>query len=270
MIRLSLLVVTAISIASLASAQQDSLLREAVRLATEGQGDSARVLVKTRIGELSPADSLYPEALYVAGVVAQSSDSALAYFRRVSIEFSRSEWADDALLRRSELAFAAGELSAAARYSETILLDYPFSGALAKAAYWAGRSHLELGAADTGCGYLRRAEASAGEDVELANRARYFLQRCAALETGPDSARAQGRARLVYAVQVAAVQSAAAANELMQQLHGEGYDSHVVRDSDGLLKVRVGRFSQKAQAQELAVELRAKLGGQPFVVEERR
>ncbi len=270
MMRLFCLVVTAMSTASLAAAQQDPLLREAVRLATEGQGDSARVLVSTRIGELSPADSLYPEALYVAGVVAENSDSALAYFRRVSIEFSRSEWADDALLRRSELAFAAGELSAAARYSETILLDYPFSDALAMAAYWAGRSNLELGQADTGCGQLRRAEESAGEDVELANRARYFLQRCAAMEVGSDSAREQVRARPIYSVQVAAVQSAAAANELMQRLHGEGYDSHVVRDEDGLLKVRVGRFAQRTQAQQLVAELRAKLGGQPFVVEERR
>lgn len=257
-------------------AQQDSLLREAVRLATEGQADSARALVQQRIQTLVPFDSLYAEALYTAGVVAAQNDSALKYFRRVSIEHSTSQWADDALLRISQLAFARGELGSAVRAAERILLDYPFSEILASATYWAGRARLELGEASQGCGLLRQVEEIAAEDFELANQARFYLQRCpgigagAAADTadrGKREARPARPSPAVFAVQVAAVSSVAAADEIMQQLHAQGYESHVVRDA-GLLKVRVGRFSRRAQAQRLAAELRRKLGGSPFVVEE--
>ena len=63
------------------------------------------------------------------------------------------------------------------------------------------------------------------------------------------------------------MQSAAAADEMMQRLHSEGYEPHVIRDSDGLLKVRVGRFPRRADAEALLAELRSKIGGSPFVVE---
>jgi len=173
----------------------------------------------------------------------------------------------------AELAYAGGELGAAARLAERILLDYPFSANQAKAAYWAGRSRVELGESDVGCAHLRRAQQSAANDVELGNRAGYYLQRCGDSAVEPDSAqrsRQTGAGPVVYTVQVAAVQSAAAADELMQTLHRAGYDAHVVRDADGLLKIRVGRFPRRADAQDLIAPLRRAVGGQPFVVEERR
>jgi tetratricopeptide (TPR) repeat protein len=282
MSRIFLVATCVVYMASPASAQvfaqadtllQDSLLLEAVRLATEGQGDSARALVRSRISELSPTDSLYPAALFTAGVIAANSDSAISYFRQVSIEHSRSPWADQALLRMAELRFAGGELAAAARAAEQVLRDYPFSDALPRAAYWAGRAYLELGNAETGCPLLQRASEEAGADVELGNRSRYYLERCPGIGTTSDSAASQRDqrqpgSRTFFSVQVAAVSSVAAANELMQTLHHEGYQSHVVRDEGGLFKVRVGRFAQKSEAQSLVAELKSKLGGQPFVVEE--
>jgi hypothetical protein len=197
--------------------------------------------VRSRITQLSPRDSLYAAALFTAGVVAASSDSAITYFRQVSIEHSRSPWADQALLRMAELRFASGELTAAVRSAERILLDYPFSDVLPKAAFWAGRAYLELGDTESGCP-LRD---STGRQPE------------------PDPP----GSRTFFSVQVAAVSSVAAANELMQTLHGQGYESHVVRDEDGLFKIRVGRFAQRAEAQSLVAELKGKIGGQPFVVE---
>lgn len=252
---------------------QDSLLLEAVRLATEGQGDSARALVRSRIAALSPSDSLYPAALFTAGVVAANSDTAISYFRQVSIEHSRSPWADQALLRMAELRFAGGELAAAARAAEQVLRDYPFSDVRPQAAYWAGRAYLELGNTETGCPLLQRAREDAGDDVELGNRSVYYLQRCPGVGTTSDSSRSQRvqrqpGARTYFSVQVAAVSNVAAANEVMQTLHEQGYESHVVRDEDGLFKIRVGRFAQKSEAQSLVTELKGKLGGQPFVVEE--
>jgi hypothetical protein len=256
------------------AAQEDSTLSVAARLATEGQGDSARALVRARLRQMSPADSLYPQMLFAAGVVADEADSATLYFRQVSIEHSRSAWADRALLRLAQLSFAAGDYASARRSAERILMDYPLSEVLAHASFWVGRSQIELGNPVEGCQRLVTAEAGAADDVELANRARYHLQRCGAVLAAGDStadSTAQPetqRAQTVFAVQLAAVQSAAAADELMRALYADGYEPHVVRGADGLFKVRVGRYADRGSAQRLVGELRRKFGGSPFVVEE--
>ncbi len=270
--RLVLSLVLLTCLVSQSSAQQDSLLQDAIRLATEGQADSARSLTSAWIARLTPSDSTYPEALYAAGVVAGDMETALNYLRRVTIEYARSQWADDALLRMAQLAFAEGQLRSSIRSADRIMLDYPFSDILADAALWSGRAHLELGERDEGCPLLERAMEAAQDNFEVENQARYLLQRCpsggaAADSPGREDPAAQRGGQTVYSVQVAAVRSAAAADELMQRLHREGYQPHVVRDEDGLLKVRVGRFPRRVDADALLAELRNKMGGSPFVVE---
>jgi tetratricopeptide (TPR) repeat protein len=266
---LSLVLVTCL--VSPSRAQQDSLLQDAIRLATEGQADSARALTAAWIARLTPSDSTYPEALYAAGVVAGDTERALNYLRRVTIEYARSQWADDALLRMAQLAFAEGQLRSSIRSADRIMLDYPFSDILADAALWSGRAHLELGEREEGCPLLERAIETAQDNFEIENQARYLLQRCpsggAADSPGQENPAAQRGGQTVYSVQVAAVRSAAAADEMMQRLHREGYQPHVVRGEDGLLKVRVGRFPRRADADALLAELRSKFGGSPFVVE---
>jgi tetratricopeptide (TPR) repeat protein len=257
---------------ALARAQQDSILPVAVRLATEGQTDSARALVRAQLGRLTAADAAYPEALFAAGVVAGDMDSAQTYFRRVSIEFSGSPWADEALLRLAQLAFAQHDYAGAQRTAERLLSDYPFSDILAEAGYWAGRAHLELGDLGRACPHLRAAEAGAGANVELANRLRFYLQRCggvaaadtAAAPPAPRPDQAQGPR---FSVQIAALQSASAADEVMRDLSARGYEVRAVRDG-GFLKIRVGSFARRTQADALLAELRRVVGGQPFVVEE--
>ena len=250
----------------------DSTLALALRLVTEGRGDSARALVRSRLRQLSPTDPLYPEALFVAGSVSAGMDSAMFHFRRVALDYTASPWADDALLRVAQLAFAGGDLETARRSTQRVLNDYPFSDVRAAAAYWAGRVLLEEDQLTEACAFLRQARAEAGDDIELANRTAFYLQRCttvgAAAPTSPDSVRAAPSGTL-FTVQVAAVRTAAAADELMRSLRSTGYESRVVRDADGLLKVRAGRFRTRADAERLRDELRRRLGGQPFVVEER-
>ena len=249
-----------------AAAQQfsDSTLALAVRLVTEGQGDSARALVRAKLATVDRSDSLYPEALFAAGLVAEHLDSALVAFRRVGIEFSDSPWADDALLRITQLMFAARDLPAAQRAADRLLSDYPLSDVRAAAAYWSGRIRLEQGQIADACPFLRQAESAAGEDVELANRARYYLQRCSPADS---VGAAPASPRTTYTVQIAAVANAAGADEVMQRAHTAGFQSRVVRE-DGLFKVRVGRFRTRAEAQQAQSDLRRKLGGSPFIVEE--
>jgi tetratricopeptide (TPR) repeat protein len=245
----------------------DSFLVQVTRLVTEGQGDSARALVRMRLAQLSSADSSYAGALYAAGVVADRADSALWYFRRVSIEYSGSRWAAFALVRLAQFAYASGDFNAALGAAQRVLDDYPGAPVRAAAAYWAGRAQLELHDLAGACGHLQQADAEAGSDVETANRARFYLQRCRSVGPPPAESTA-AQAGGAFSVQVAAVRSAAAADEVMRALAGSGYEPRVVREADGLFKVRVGRFRTRAEAQRLAQELRRKVGGSPFVVEE--
>ncbi len=246
----------------------DSSFARAVRLVTEGQGDSARALVRVRLAAIPRGDSLYAEGLFAAGLVAAQMDSALAAFRRLSIEYSQSPWADDALLRMAQLSFAARDLATARRSADRVLADYPFSDVRAAAAYWAARVRLEEAQLAEACPLLDQAVREAGDDVELANRARFYRQRCtgAALT---DTATPVRPPSLAFAVQVAAVGSAAATDDMMRQLATAGYQPRVVFDG-GLYKVRVGQYATREQAQRAQADLRRRFGGSPFVVEEQR
>lgn len=273
--RRGLLTAVALAVSPAAAAAQttpvDSALVAALRLVTEGRGDSARALVRARLREIPVSDSLYAEALFAAGAVAASVDSALFHFRRVALDYPNTRWADDALLRVAQLAFAAGDFETAQRSVSRILNDYPFSDVRADAAYWRGRVLLDEDRLAEACGFLRQAQAEAGENVELANRVRFYLQRCTAVAV--DTSRADAPAPAAgpprFAVQVAAVRTAAAADEVMRSLRAAGYEARAVRDADGLLKVRVGHFRTRAEAERVQLELRRRVGGQPFIVEER-
>jgi cell division septation protein DedD len=55
----------------------------------------------------------------------------------------------------------------------------------------------------------------------------------------------------------------------MRSLRASGYDdTHVARTPDGLFKVRVGRYANRDDALRVAAEVKQRLGGSPFVVEE--
>jgi len=245
----------------------DSALNEAVRLVTEGQGEAARALVRQHLTTIGPSDTLFPVTVYAAGVVAADPDSATAYFRRVSVEYSTSPWAPAALVRLAQFAFAAADYRAVLRTTDRLRFDYPASPHRAAAAFWGGRAHLELDDLASGCALLRQAEVEAASEVELLNRVQFYLQRCPATVAAPAGSAAAGAA--TYAVQVAAVQSPLAADEVMRTLRARGHEPRVVRDADGLLKIRVGQFRTRPEAQRLLERLRGQVAGTPFIVEER-
>ncbi len=262
-----------------ASTLQDSLMREAVRLATEGQTDSAKALIQSRLDALSPLNPASAQLLFTAGLVSDTAEAAERYFRQVSIEYSSSAWADRSLLRLAQLAFADGDLSNSRRYTDRVLLDYPTSPVRGAAAFWAGRAEFDLDNPVSGCRYMAQAQREARDNIELQNQAAFHLQRCATVlgispQDSADSAAAGGGGgapadpnQTIYAVQVAAVSTAAAADAAMQAIRAQGYTARVFRDQDGLLKVRIGRFTRRRDADALVRELRNRLGGQPFVVE---
>ncbi len=248
-------------------AQTDPRLRNAVALAQSGQLDSARTLVDRLLATLPPTDSVFPEALYTAGLVAADAPTVMRYLQRVIVEYDRSPWADDALLRLTQLHFAQGDAASTVQAAERMRRDYPDSPLFPQAAFPAARAYFDLRDETRGCALIRIALAGAGDNVELRNQVNFYAARCPP-EGGPapDAARP---AAPRFAVQVLAVRGTAQVDEMLTRLRGMGYTTRVVRDTTGLFKVWVGPYPTREAAQQAQQQIRTRLGGQPFIVEER-
>jgi len=80
-----------------------------------------------------------------------------------------------------------------------------------------------------------------------------------------DSAAAAAPARARYRVQVAAVATPGAADDAADAAEKLGYPAVIVRER-GLYKVRAGAFPTREAAQAAAGRIKARMGGNPFVV----
>jgi cell division septation protein DedD len=242
--------------------------------------DSARAVVSRLLAVLSPGDSVYPEALYTAGILSPDPQAVARNLQRVAVEFGLSSWADDALLRLTQFHFAQGDPAATVGAAERLRRDYPDSPLRPRAAFPAARAYFDLRDETHGCALIREALAGAGEDVEFKNQVSFYAARCAAVPFSPGAAPADSATRpdsaaspspepvVAFTVQVLAVKSAAQVDELLTRLKVMGFDARVIRDTSGLFKVRVGRYTTREEAQRVQARLKTRLGGQPFLVEE--
>ncbi len=270
-------------------AQDHPRLVSALRLAQEGLGDSARASVARLLTATDPADSLYPEALYTRALVAADPSEMRTDLQRVAVEYAASNWADDALLRLALLEYAAGQLDASARNLEHIALDHSTSPLYPRAAYWAGRVYFELRRPADACRWLRAGRERVGADVELRNQLDYYSARCAGLAVDtaaprrdttlasrPDTARAVDSLPAgppprppAFRIQIAAVNTPAAADSIAGRARAGGVDTVVVVREAPFYKVRVGSYATRAAAAAALPGVRARFRGAPFVVADR-
>jgi sporulation related protein len=261
-------------------AQQPDSVRATARRIFQTRPDSARALMRRLLASLSPQDSLYPAALFTAGMLAPDAGTIATDLQRVVIEYGRSVWADSALLALTELYAAQGDPAATVQAAERLRRDYPDSPLRPRAVFAGARAYFELKDDTAGCTLIQEALAGAGGDVEFRNRVSYYAARCPTTTAAAPLAAAtaatgdsQGRpgpaaATSVYAVQVLAVKSAGQVDEMLTRLKVMGFDARVLRDTSGLFKVRVGRYPTRDEAIKAQRQLKTRLGGQPFVVEE--
>lgn len=274
------------------AAQSDPRLVSAVRLAQDGLSDSARAVVGRILAATAATDSLVPEVLFTAGLLAATEQDRRLYLRRVVVDYALSTWADDALLHLGQLDYTSGGTEAAARQLEQLIREYPGSPLIAQAGYWGARAAGDRRDAAAACRMAEAGLAVVGADIELKNLLEFQKQRCeglgarvadsarAAVQDSLERARADslanantragstpGRqpARGFY-VQVSAVRTQSAANTETARIRRAGYTPVISREG-GLMKIRAGAFRTRAEAQTAAAELRAKLGGAPFVVQ---
>ena len=262
------------------AAAQD--LADARRMAQQGQVDSARAALARLLTVTPPTDTLYPEILYAQGGLAASTSEMQRAFQRVALEYPNSPWADDALLRLAQIEFAVNDPQGALRQVERLRSDYPASPLLPVAALWGARAHFALDNTAAGCVLLADGLARAGDDVELRNQLEYHRGRCGAdraAERRADGAAVQPapprdtappvapppRRPAGWTVQLAALGSRATADELVASVRSAGYGAVVVEEA-GLFKVRAGPWAERADAARALETLRARFGGQPFLV----
>ncbi len=252
-------------------AQTDARLVEALRLAQNGQVDSARGVIRRLLTTLSPTDSAYPQALLAGAKIAPDAATVATNLNRIVLEYGASPWADDALLLLTQLYFAQRDAAQTIQSAERLRHDYPDSPLRYRADFPAARAYFELKNEARGCELIQEAltGANAAGEVEFTNQVGFYASRCTAAAPPPpptDSAAPAGPK--TYAVQVLAVKSAVQVDDMLTRLKVMGFDARVVRDTSGFFKVRVGRYGTREQAQQTQQRLRTRLGGQPFVVEE--
>ena len=267
------------------SAQTDSRLVEALRLAQSGQVDSGRAIVRRLLVSLSPGDSVYPQALLAAAKIAPNAQTVASNLNRIVVEYGASPWADDALLLLTQLYFAQRDPVQTTQAAERLNRDYPDSPLRARANLFAARGYFELKNEARGCELIQQALDGSGDDVEFKNQVNFYAGRCSLPPPSPppspssatpattttlpaDTGAKTVPAVHAYAVQVLAVKSAAQVDDMLTRLKVLGFDARVVRDSTGFFKVRVGRYATRDEAVHTQQRLKTKVGGQPFVVEE--
>lgn len=289
--RLVVVLVLTASVTEGLRAQSDPRLKAAVDLAQNGRVDSARAVVRRLLATLSTQDSVYPQALYTQGILAADAATVATNLQRVVVEYGQSPWAANALLRLAQLTYAQGDPAATVQSVQRLRRDYPDSPVRPRADFWGARADFDLKNETEGCALIQEALAGAGGDVEFKNQVTFYAARCssapptaavpapaAAPPLPTDTAHRAPTAatppsptpgaKPTYAVQVLAVKSAADVDALLTRLKVMGYQGRVVRDSTGFMKVRVGHYATHAEAARAQTQLKARLGGQPFVVEE--
>lgn len=278
-----LLLLVPLVLATPLRAQSDPRLVEAVRAAQEGRSDSARAAVQRLLAATPPTDTLYPEILYTQAMVAGEAGDMRKALQRVAVEYPSSSWADDALLRLVQMDYATRSLEPAARNIEKLKTDYPDSPLLPQASYWAARIYFDQKNPAAACRWLADGMANTRDNLELQNQLGYLYQRCdfkpadsgaaGPVASAPDTAPAKpapapkDTTRARFRVQISAVGTSAAADDVAAKVEKLGYPAVIVKER-GLYKVRAGAFPTREAAQVAVGKLKASLGGSPFVIAE--
>lgn len=302
---LALLLVAPLT-AARAQTSTPAQFQDILRLAQDGYGDSARVLISKVLAQTPTSDPLFAEALYTAATIAKSGEEMRSYFTRVAIEFSKSPWAEKAMLRLAQLDYGGGNSESAVARVRRIFKDYPNSTILPTAALWGSRAAFDRKEMQLACDWLTKGIAAVGDDVELRNQLEYSKQRCnvgPGLEVAtaqPDSLREKPavekapsradslRGKVIstpvtapkprdptpapasagtWRVQVAAISDKAAIKRAVGKIERAGFRAFQVAGPRGLTKLQAGPFKTRDDAVAKIGVLRAAFGGAPFAVQ---
>lgn len=261
---------------------RDSVVQHARDLVLDGKHADARKLLDSVIAANVPEGTLWAEALYWRGALAQTAADAERDYRLLLIEAPLAPRAEDALLQLAQLQHARGDRKSASEQLHRYLLTYPNDEsrpARPKIALWLVRLLFDQNLVTQGCGALRIGrDAMQDESLELRNQLEFYAPRCdyvdvaaaqqgavaestkvmadTAVKKGADvSAPAKPAAKPFFSVQVAAYDSQEAAQRMAAGLVARGLEARV----DGTtrpFRVRIGKYASRADAVKMAQTLK--------------
>lgn len=200
-------------------------------------------------------------ALWLRGRLSTGGEDAERAYERLVVEFPGGPYSARALLRLGQLAHARGDLPAAARRFRTLVRDYAETPQRLEALRWLerhGNRAEEMAALGGG---ERAAAAPTPPASEPMPEPEPEVEARSPREPAPTPA-ASGR----FAVQVGAFSREDGARTLAARVEGEGLEARLVRvQGSGLIRVRVGRFGDAAEARATEARLR-RLGFETAVV----
>jgi len=282
-------VLALLGLAAPLEAQTTERFVQIVRLAQDGLVDSARAEMKRVLEEFPPSDPLFAEALYTSAIVAESDTERRFALRRVIIEYSRSQWADDALLLLAQLEYADANPDGTVAQITKLIDDYPLSPLRAVGAFWGARAAGDVAKGELACKWVVIGLGAVKDDVELRTQLDFQRLRCEGLlalardsaaepaDRGtpppspapppppPPPAAAPGNSAPGIYVQVGALDTPAAAEDAAVPLREAGFRVVIVVEGP-YHKVRVGPYPRRAQANEALARIRRLVQTRPFIV----
>ena len=144
-----------------ASAVAAPVFARAQRLVAEGQGAAGRAIVDSVIRASAEGSDVFAEALFWRASLAATAAEAERDYRTLTVEYSMSPRAPDALMRLGQLELARGDRAEALRHLERLVLEHPTSPARARASYWMARVYFDGNDAPRACAAIDAARASA-------------------------------------------------------------------------------------------------------------
>ncbi len=252
----TVVLLTLVSLASSSSlVAQERSLGQVERFASTGRAEEARAMLlewwEDERADASRADLQL--GLWLRGRLTVDPGQAARDFRRLVIEYPGGRYADQALFRLVQGAYAQGDLERVRTYMTSLTRDHPGSAVLEQAEAWMGRTStagpppvLRVIDAEESAD-SSPAAATLSQDGAVAGTG---SQDAAVVETGSQDAAvagtgSQGR----YTVQLGAFLDESRAAALLERAAEAGLDVRLVRvQGSRLMHVRVGRFDSSAQA----------------------
>lgn len=264
----------------------DAAYARAQALVSEGQGAQGRALVDSMYQSTGPGSQERAEALFWRATLAPTAADAERDYRAIVVDHAASPRVEDALLRLAQLELARGDRDGALRHLQRLSTEFPGRRQSARTSYWTARVLFEKNDMTAACAANSEALARlAATDIELKNQIEYQQQRCRGVSAAVTSPSPPSSAQPVtappprdatpsipldavvgsppvaaartYSVQVAATDTRAAAQSIVNRVAGRGYQARI----DGTaapFRVRVGRYDTRAAATRVLNELKAK------------
>ncbi len=222
-------------------------------LASAGRTEEARSVLETWWDSDRSQSSRRDRqrGLWLRGLLTVDPEMATLDYQRLVVSYPGGPYSDVALVRLAMIAGSGEDLLGAAGYYRSLLQDYPRSPERVVARQWLSDHSEEIEAAEAeaaiAAAEIAAAQAAADSLAEVVTDSP--ATEAEQVDAPPE---VDGR----HAVQLGAFSTEERADGLARTLARAGFETRVVRVAgSALVRVRIGRFTERSAASELMAEI---------------